>query len=112
MSDKPLFEVLYPDADQNFRIWADGRIEGFPPGPIIFNRAQQFANQRAADALEARLADITEAVRSGLQPLMMYDAALDDRRPVTQEDVDRLVILAAAAERALRVLQSPKSLTC
>jgi hypothetical protein len=35
---EPIFEVHSPDGDV-FRIWADGRIDGFPPGSMVLNRA-------------------------------------------------------------------------
>lgn len=33
----PAFEVLARDG-ATFRIWADGRVEGFPPNAVIINR--------------------------------------------------------------------------
>ena len=51
MSDKPVFEFITHDGNA-YRIWADGRIEGFPPEGIVINRIPLLANERAAAAMQ------------------------------------------------------------
>jgi hypothetical protein len=56
MNDLPAFEVRTHDGTafgHVFRIWADGRIEGFPNG-VIVNRIPQLMNDRANAAIAAR----------------------------------------------------------
>lgn len=38
MTDIPAFEVISSDGQQAWKIFADGRTEGFPLNAIIFNR--------------------------------------------------------------------------
>lgn len=34
---KPIVELFVPSTGHYYRIWADGRYEGFPEGTVIFN---------------------------------------------------------------------------
>jgi len=56
MSDKPVVELISHDGNA-FRVWADGRTEGFPDG-IMINRIPSFANERAAQYLAARQPEV------------------------------------------------------
>lgn len=49
---KPAFEVCC--GDHTFRVWADGRIEGFPSQNrcAVINRIPQIANAYVLEALE------------------------------------------------------------
>ena len=40
--EKPLFELILPD--HAYRIWADGRLEGFPKEGLIINRMYPLLN--------------------------------------------------------------------
>jgi hypothetical protein len=53
MSDRPVFEFITQDGNA-YRIWPDGRVEGFPAEGVVINRIPSFANQRAAEALAAQ----------------------------------------------------------
>ena len=41
--DRPIFEIR--DGDKHYRIWANGRTEGFK-APIVVNRIQQYLQDR------------------------------------------------------------------
>jgi hypothetical protein len=41
----PAFEVIRPDGHA-YRVWEDGRIEGFDGNPIVINRIPAIANRR------------------------------------------------------------------
>ncbi|MDP1594156.1 MAG: hypothetical protein Q8L80_07930 [Gallionella sp.] len=51
--DKPIFEVVYLDG-RRYRIFADGRIEGFPDGAIISNGILAWVNLAKGLAIQAR----------------------------------------------------------
>lgn len=46
--DKPVFEVRDMSSDRVYKIWADGRVEGFPTGHVVINRLPQVV----AEAIE------------------------------------------------------------
>ena len=50
MDDNPAFEVIH--GIHIYRIWADGRIEGFPPGSVAINRIPQVVAEAVDLALE------------------------------------------------------------
>lgn len=52
-NDKPAFEVR-PYGGEPFLIWADGRIEGFPPGVIVINRIPQLMADHAISFQRAK----------------------------------------------------------
>lgn len=52
IEDKPAFEVIEPSGHA-YRIWADGRTEGFGES-IVINRIPMIANVRVTDALRSR----------------------------------------------------------
>ncbi len=43
--DKPVFELRYPSGVFTYKIWADGRIEGFNDKMIVINRIPQLLKQ-------------------------------------------------------------------
>lgn len=48
-ADLPAFEVRDPTTGHAFRMWADGRIEGFPMGDggsVVINRIPQQAGRQ------------------------------------------------------------------
>lgn len=45
---RPAFEVRSPDG-QYFAVWADGRVEGFPPNSTIVNRIPILRNRAIAE---------------------------------------------------------------
>lgn len=50
--DKPAFEVVY--GAHRYQIWADGRIEGFPPRSMVVNRIPEVVAEAVEDALDER----------------------------------------------------------
>lgn len=52
---RPAFEVTEPGG-KVYRIWADGRVEGFAPGAIICNRIPTLAAAEARAAMDANAA--------------------------------------------------------
>ncbi len=61
----------------------------FTPEDLLMIEASA-ASLIAAPVLDDETAQrIEAAVRGALQPLMLYDAVSDTKRPVTQDDVDR-----------------------
>lgn len=40
-ADKPVFEIRYPSGKFTYKIWADGRTEGFSDSVIVVNRIPQ-----------------------------------------------------------------------
>lgn len=55
-NDKPAFEVINPQTGEAFRIWADGRTEGFEKygATLIVNRIpQMIARQQYEASLHA-----------------------------------------------------------
>lgn len=54
MTDLPAFEMIYPD--RAYRVWTDGRTEGFEPDAILINRIPQHTNSAIARALDRKAA--------------------------------------------------------
>ena len=52
MSDKPAFEVVY--GTHRYQIWADGRIDGFPPRSVVVNRIPEIVAEAIDDAEQYR----------------------------------------------------------
>lgn len=50
MDDKPAFEVI--DGAHIYRIWADGRIDGFPADCGVINRIPQVVAEAIGDSLQ------------------------------------------------------------
>jgi hypothetical protein len=52
MDEKPAFEIRAGVNGRVWKIYASGRIEGFGPGMIIFNRIPQLQRQSFAKGME------------------------------------------------------------
>jgi len=49
---KPIFEVMNKDLSQHFKIYENGRIEGFPEGMLIINRIYPLLNKLRAKGIK------------------------------------------------------------
>lgn len=62
-SDSLLFELTH--GDHVWRLYADGRIEGFPDGTTVFNMAAPVIAALQAMSRSRHIADIMQAHRGG-----------------------------------------------
>lgn len=58
MDEEAAFEVFEPATGRRMKVYASGRIEGFPPGySAIINRIPLLTNRCVAEALDAKRAE-------------------------------------------------------
>ena len=54
-SARPVFEVIDCDTGHTYRIWANGRIEGFGDRAVVFNRIPQLVAKAEATTEAERI---------------------------------------------------------
>jgi len=65
--DPPTFQVTYMGTGHEYKIWADGHVEGFPPDCVVMNRipariAMEVAAARALNRLDWVLVALIVAI--------------------------------------------------